>query len=277
MYHNFIFKNRSHISSASHCSKLYFSPTILPALELLLDIMWGDKNKHQSSEILHAALRRAPLGTGSLRGGSLCHRAPACRCLKLMERALGNIYISNLLYRPQRCQSRASSAEGLQEDERLQHTHGHTLCGVSLERGISLWWLFYQRSCPSPGRLRPEEDDPHFLKAKCSVLISRNEQRLTWVNLLDLERFIVSCHSWTHQADLYCTHTHTHTPRYWLSDSPAHWLTTQEKNTHKTDTLTGKDKEQPHLEEKRCCIVFQEAVLLQRTNTTPTSGRRRRF
>ncbi|KAJ4944035.1 hypothetical protein JOQ06_012582, partial [Pogonophryne albipinna] len=35
-------------------------------------------------------------------------------------------------------------------------------------------------------RLGPEEDDPHFLKAKCSVLISRNEQPVTWVNLLDL-------------------------------------------------------------------------------------------
>lgn len=47
---------------------------------------------------------------------------------------------------------------------------------------------------PRGGR-GPEEDDPHFLKAKCSVLISRNEQPVTWVNLLELERFIVSCHS----------------------------------------------------------------------------------
>lgn len=66
----------------------------------------------------------------------------------------------------------------------------------------SLWWLFYQRSCPSPGRPEPKEDDPHFLKAKCSVLISRNEQPVTRVNLLNPGRFIVSCHSWTHRADL---------------------------------------------------------------------------
>lgn len=46
-----------------------------------------------------------------------------------------------------------------------------------------------------PREAGPEEDDPHFLKAKCSVLISRNEQPVTWVNLLDPGRFIVSCHS----------------------------------------------------------------------------------
>lgn len=67
----------------------------------------------------------------------------------------------------------------------------------------SLWWLFYQRSCPSPGRPRTGEDDPHFLKAKCSVLISRNELLVTRVNLLRPGRFIVSCHCWTHRADLY--------------------------------------------------------------------------
>lgn len=66
----------------------------------------------------------------------------------------------------------------------------------------SLWWLFYQRSCASPGRSRTREDDPHFLKAKCSVLISRNELLVTRVNLLRPGRFIVSCHSWTHRADL---------------------------------------------------------------------------
>lgn len=67
----------------------------------------------------------------------------------------------------------------------------------------SLWWLFYQRSCPSPGKLRTGEDDPHFLKAKCSVLISRNELLMTRVNLLRPGRFIVFCRSWTHRADLY--------------------------------------------------------------------------
>lgn len=66
----------------------------------------------------------------------------------------------------------------------------------------SLWWLFYQRSWASPGRPRTGEDDPHFLKAKCSVLISRNELLVTRVNLLRPGRFIVSCHSWTHRADL---------------------------------------------------------------------------
>lgn len=60
----------------------------------------------------------------------------------------------------------------------------------------SLWWLFYQRSCPSPGKLRTGEDDPHFLKAKCSVLISRNELLVTQVNLLHPGRFIVFCRSW---------------------------------------------------------------------------------
>lgn len=49
--------------------------------------------------------------------------------------------------------------------------------------------------CPSPRRIRPKEDDPHFLKAKCSVLISTDEVPMTQVNLLDLGRFIVSCHS----------------------------------------------------------------------------------
>lgn len=67
----------------------------------------------------------------------------------------------------------------------------------------SLWWLFYQRSCPSPGKPRTGEDDPHFLKAKCSVLISRNELLVTRVNLLRPGRFIVSCRSWTHRTDLY--------------------------------------------------------------------------
>lgn len=67
----------------------------------------------------------------------------------------------------------------------------------------SLWWLFYQQSCPSPRKLRTGEDDPHFVKAKCSVLISRNELLVTQVNLLRPRRFIVSCRSWTHRADLY--------------------------------------------------------------------------
>lgn len=39
----------------------------------------------------------------------LCHCAPVCRCLQVMERALGNIYISNPLYRPFPCQSGACS------------------------------------------------------------------------------------------------------------------------------------------------------------------------
>lgn len=129
-----------------------------------------------------------------------------CRCLQVMEGALGNIYISNPLYRPWPCQSRANSRRG---DWRRTSGSAHTCWHRRSSRHSlfrlwnSLWWLFYQRSCPSPGSSRTGEDDPHFLKAKCSVLISRNELLVTRVNLLRPGRFIVSCHSWTHRADLY--------------------------------------------------------------------------
>ncbi len=175
-----------------------------------------------------------------------------------MERALGNIYISNPLYRPCSCQSRASSG-GRGSKWLLAHTltpKEPPVLTLRLWVWNSLWWLFYQRSCPSPGRLGPKEDDPHFLKAKCSVLISRNEQPVTWVNLLDLVRFIVSCHSWTHRTDLYrpvlphaaCVathrfvhaHTRTHTTAnaYCSNYSPAHCLTRKRKS--EIDTLANR-------------------------------------
>lgn len=44
---------------------------------------------------------------------SLCHFAPACRCLRVMERALGNIYILNPLYRPWSRRSGASGRGGI--------------------------------------------------------------------------------------------------------------------------------------------------------------------
>lgn len=130
----------------------------------------------------------------------------ACRCLEVMERALGNIYISNPLYRPCRCQSGASSGTRAGGEQVVLSTHADTEGALfSCMSGTSLWWLFYQQSCPSPRRIRPKEDDPHFLKAKCSVLISTDEVPMTQVNLLDLGRVIVSCHSWTHHTDLCCT------------------------------------------------------------------------
>lgn len=139
----------------------------------------------------------------------LCHYAPVCRCLRVMERALGNIYILNPLYRPRPSRRGASDRGGFGgEASGSQRTRWHesrlscTPSSSSRESGTLYGDCFYQRSCPSPGRPKPKEDDPHFLKAKCSVLISRNEQPVTRVNLLNPGRFIVSCHSWTHRADL---------------------------------------------------------------------------
>lgn len=148
---------------------------------------------------------------------------------------------------------RAEAVGGLQGSEWLFSAHAGRPTVPSApappeEVWSSLWWLFYQRSCASPGRLQPEEDDPHSVKAKCSVLISRDEQPLTRVNLLDLGRFIVSCHSWTHHSDLYlavlvCSaHTHTQKYKYILVEWLACSLTDhgEEKNSE-TDTLTDKN------------------------------------
>lgn len=145
----------------------------------------------------------------------------------------------------------------------------------------SLWWLFYQRSCPSPGKLKTREDDPHFLKAKCSVLISRNELLVTWVNLLRPGRFIVSCRSWTHCADLYrsvlshaecLTWTHTQGEVYAMDSSTlltraaqkakrkARWPLKMIKNNDKMEERIEWQRLEKYYqkreEEKKCrCII----------------------
>lgn len=135
----------------------------------------------------------------------------------------------------------------------------------------SLWWLFYQRSCPSPGKLRTGEDDPHFLKAKCSVLISRNELLVTRVNLLRPGRFIVSCRSWTHRTDLYhsvlshaaCltwTHMHTHGKVYMQWTHLHCSLEQHEKQTgrHVDPWISNNGKMEERIERRRPEKYYQK-------------------
>lgn len=62
---------------------------------------------------------------------SLCHFAPACRCLQVMERALGNIYILNPLYRPCPCRSGARSRGGIGGERAALSAHADMEGGSS--------------------------------------------------------------------------------------------------------------------------------------------------
>lgn len=204
------------ILSDSRGPRAYYSQRSFLSSSITSRNLVRDKSKYQSSQRLCAILTAYyimgltfknslfwEVGDRDRRIEPPFHCGLAWRCLEVMERALGNIYISNPLYRPCRCQSRASSGTRAGGEQVALSTHADTEAALfSCMSGTSLWWLFYQRSCSAPLRLKPKEDDPHFLKAKCSVLISRDEVPLTRVNLLDPGRFIVSCHSWTHRTDL---------------------------------------------------------------------------
>lgn len=77
---------------------------------------------------LHATFLVAPKATA--RSLFLCHYAPECRCLRVMERALGNIYILNPLYRPWPSWSLASGRGGIGgEASGSQRTHADTKGG----------------------------------------------------------------------------------------------------------------------------------------------------
>lgn len=73
----------------------------------------SNKTFYQGSQRCHTCMKHH-FGTNLTQavtktGG---HCAPACRCLRVMERALGNIYFSDPLYRPGHCQKVASSGRG---------------------------------------------------------------------------------------------------------------------------------------------------------------------
>lgn len=219
-----------------------------------------------------------------------------------MERALGNIYISNPLYRPRCCQSRASSGEGLQKNKWLSaHSQTDTwgaFSGVSLAASLEPLYgdCFISVPVHPLGSRSPRRMTLIFWKQSVqywSAGMSSPWHGLiywTWKGslfpvipeLITLTFTALSCLELRPNTQM-CTHTRRHKQILleWLPCSLTDHTGKKKKNL-KTDTLTGKDKEQPHLEGKRMlhagrpCIVFQKTVYyngnIDHTNTKHRSS-----